>query len=43
MVTGVLEQRNALESGGLPEVRVSDEVLAAELTRAVLAYLDVRG
>jgi len=43
LVTAVLEQRNGLEAGGLPEVAVRDEVLVEELTRAVLAYLDVRG
>jgi AcrR family transcriptional regulator len=43
MVTGVLEQRNALEAGGSAEVAVRDDVLVEELTRAVLAYLDVRG
>jgi AcrR family transcriptional regulator len=42
LVTGVLEQRNGLDAGGLPEVAIADEVLIDELTRAVLAYLDAR-
>jgi len=42
LVTGVLEQRNALEAGGVPEVEIADAVLIDELTRAVLGYLDVR-
>ncbi len=43
LVTATLEQRNALESAGAPELAVSDEVLADELTRVVMRYLDVRG
>lgn len=43
LVTGVLEQRNGLDAGGVPEVEVTDAVLIDELTRAVLRYLDVRG
>jgi hypothetical protein len=43
MVTAVLEQRNALTAGGIPEAAITDETLTAELTRAVLGYLDVRG
>lgn len=43
LVTGVLEQRNGLDAGGLPEVAIADDVLIEELTRAVLGYLDVRG
>jgi AcrR family transcriptional regulator len=42
MVTGVLEQRNALDAGGLEEARMADATLVEELTRAVLRYLDVR-
>jgi AcrR family transcriptional regulator len=42
LVTGVLEQRNGLDAGGVPEVEIADEVLIDELTRAVLGYLDVR-
>ncbi len=41
LVTGVLEQRNALDAGGLEEARMADEALVEELTRAVLRYLDV--
>jgi len=46
MVTAVLEQRNGLEAGhagGVPETAITDDALAAELTRAVLGYLEVRG
>ncbi len=42
LVTGALEQRNALDVGGLPAVRIDDETLIAELSRAVLAYLGVK-
>ena len=43
LVTAVLEQRNGLDAGGLPDVAIADEALVDELTRAVLGYLDVRG
>jgi AcrR family transcriptional regulator len=42
LVTAVLEQKNSLDAAGLPEAAVADQVMVDELTRAVLAYLDVR-
>lgn len=41
VVTATLEQRNAFAVSGLAEVDVDDDVLAAELSRMVLAYLGV--
>ncbi len=43
LVTAVLEQRNGLTVDAVPETATSDEELTAELTRAVLGYLEVRG
>ncbi len=42
MVTATLEQRNAFAAAQVREVDVDDEILAQELERMVLAYLDVR-
>jgi AcrR family transcriptional regulator len=41
-VTATLEQRNAFDAAGLPEVRVTDDELASELFRMMTRYLDVR-
>lgn len=43
LVTGALEQRNALDAGGVREVAIDDDALIEELTHAVLRYLDVPG
>lgn len=42
MVTSTLEQRNAFAAAEVREVDMDDEVLAAELGRMVIAYLEVR-
>ncbi len=42
-LTATLEQRNAFEASGVPEVEIDDETLTDELLRMLRAYLGVGG